>query len=111
MKIVINKRFVPKGYAGISLFPFVVLAKAEYKENKVLINHEAIHIQQQKELLVLPFFIWYGLNYLYNLFKYKNHREAYHNIIFEREAYGNQYDLEYLKNRKRYAFKKYLKRF
>ncbi|MDY3481526.1 hypothetical protein PG585_10930, partial [Riemerella anatipestifer] len=51
-------------------------------------------------LLILPFFVWYGLNYLWNLFRYKNHRQAYRNIIFEREAYENQNDLEYLKNRK-----------
>ncbi|MDD1540284.1 hypothetical protein FO702_12380, partial [Riemerella anatipestifer] len=49
---------------------------------------------------ILPFFVWYGLNYLWNLIKYKNHREAYRNIIFEQEAYENQQDLEYLKNRK-----------
>ncbi|AFD55134.1 hypothetical protein RA0C_0118 [Riemerella anatipestifer ATCC 11845 = DSM 15868] len=63
-------------------------------------NHEKIHLRQQLELLILPFFVWYGLNYLWNLIKYKNHREAYRNIIFEQEAYENQNDLEYLKNRK-----------
>ncbi|MCU7570485.1 hypothetical protein [Riemerella anatipestifer] len=98
--IIISKYLVPRGYTAMAVFPFIFLKKKEYKNNKYLLNHEKIHLRQQLELLILPFYLWYGLNYLYNLFKYKNHKEAYHNIIFEREAYGNQSDLEYLKNRK-----------
>ena len=33
---------------------------------------------------------------------------AYLNISFEKEAYQNDYNLEYLKYRKRFAFIKYL---
>ncbi|MEJ8582487.1 hypothetical protein JSO63_02570 [Riemerella anatipestifer] len=98
--IIISKYLVPRGYTAMAVFPFIFLKKKEYTNNKYLLNHEKIHLRQQLELLILPFFVWYGLNYLWNLIKYKNHREAYRNIIFEREAYENQQDLEYLKNRK-----------
>ncbi|MCU7543339.1 hypothetical protein [Riemerella anatipestifer] len=102
--VVVNKYLVPKGYAAIAVFPFIFLKKKEYQSNRYLLNHEKIHLRQQLELLVFPFYLWYGLNYLWNLIKYKNHREAYRNIIFEQEAYENQNDLEYLKNRKLWQF-------
>ncbi|AQY21327.1 hypothetical protein [Riemerella anatipestifer] len=98
--IIISKYLVPRGYTAMAVFPFIFLKKKKYQSNRYLLNHEKIHLRQQLELLILPFFVWYGLNYLWNLIKYKNHREAYRNIIFEQEAYENQQDLEYLKNRK-----------
>ncbi|MEJ8588039.1 hypothetical protein JSO57_10160 [Riemerella anatipestifer] len=104
--IIISKYLVPRGYTAMAVFPIVFLKKKEHQNNKYLLNHEKIHLRQQLELLILPFFVWYGLNYLWNLIKYKNHREAYRNIIFEREAYENQQDLEYLKNRKLWQFLK-----
>ena len=71
-------------------------------------NHERIHLKQQLELLILPFFIWYGLEFLVRLLQYKNRREAYLNISFEREAYHNEFNLEYLKKRPFWCFLKYL---
>ena len=92
------------GYIGITIFPFIFIGK-QYKNRTNLINHERIHFQQQIELLVLPFFILYFGNYLINLFKYRfNHNKAYYNIIFEKEAYKNENNLNYLKVRKRYNY-------
>lgn len=104
MKIRTNKYLVPKGYTAITLYPFVFVAKEEYKENKVLMNHEAIHLQQQKELLLVPFFIIYIVHYLLLFAWYRNHYRAYENVIFEQEAYSNQADLNYLKKRKLWQF-------
>jgi hypothetical protein len=56
-------------------------------------------LRQQLELLVIPFFIWYFIEYLFRLIQYKKADLAYRNISFEREAYANEKDLEYLKNR------------
>lgn len=106
----VSSKLVPKGYAGITLYPFVLVRERYMLRDKALINHESIHIEQQKELLVIFFFLWYGLNYLWNLAKYRNHNKAYRNIIFEREAYGNERNLNYLKSRKVWAFWKYIKR-
>lgn len=97
--IITCKKFVPKGYKAITLFPFIILSEEKDKQDKILINHEKIHLQQQKELLIIFFYLWYGLNFLWNYFKYKNWDKAYRNIIFEREAYQNQQNLNYLKIR------------
>jgi hypothetical protein len=95
---VISFRFLPA--AGMALFPFILVKRTKYKNNKAFINHEKIHLVQQLELLILGFYVLYLLNYLVNLFKYKNHQKAYLNIIFEREAYSMESDLSYLKRRK-----------
>ena len=72
-----------------------------------LINHEKIHIRQQLELLVLPFFIWYLVEYLFRLYQFKDRNKAYRNIVFEREAYENEKDLNYLQKRSFWNFLRY----
>ena len=90
--------------SGITLFPFIFLRKKEYRQNKILINHEKIHIRQQLELLIIPFYIWYLSEYYIKYLKYKNPELAYRNISFEREAYDNDQNLNYLKKRKFWSF-------
>ena len=106
--IIYSKFLVPKGFLGITLFPFVFLRSKQLKTNVTLVNHELIHLRQQLELLVLPFYIWYGLEYVLRFLKYRNHQEAYRNICFEREAYSKENDLEYLKTRSFWRFLKFL---
>ena len=106
MFLVVNRFLMGKKFTGITLWPFIVVKRKELKQDEVLINHEKIHLRQQIELLIIPFFIWYGLEYLIRLIQYKNRREAYFNISFEREAYANEKDLNYLKKR---SFWKFLK--
>lgn len=84
--------------AGMAIFPFILLKSESFKKDAEIINHEKIHLRQQLELLVFPFYFLYFFNYLINLFKYKNHDLAYQNIIFEKEAYDHETDLDYLKN-------------
>ena len=98
---------VPKGYTGITLFPFVFLKDRSFKEDLVLVNHERIHLKQQLELLVLPFYLIYCLEFLVRLFQYKSWHLAYRNISFEREAFTNEKDLDYLKSRSLWNFMKY----
>ncbi|MFD2584991.1 hypothetical protein ACFSR6_21015 [Pedobacter vanadiisoli] len=84
--------------AGMAIFPFILLKSERFKNDMEMINHEKIHLRQQLELLVFPFYIFYFFNYLINLFRYQNHDRAYRNIIFEKEAYDHETDLNYLKN-------------
>lgn len=100
MTIYINKLWV----GGITIFPFIFLKSNLTEERKkILLNHEKIHLQQQIELLLLPFYIIYLFNYILNLVKYKEHNKAYKNIIFEREAFSKENDFNYLKIRKAWA--------
>lgn len=95
------------GISGITLFPFIILRDKQLKQDKRILNHERIHIRQQVELLVLPFYVLYLIEFIVRLIKYKNRRKAYLNISFEREAYKNDSDLNYLKNRKLWTWKKH----
>ena len=94
---------------GITLWPFIVLR--EYYQGTTnywvtkrerTINHESIHIKQQEELLIIPFYVLYILEWFIKLFFYG--KQSYYNISFEREAYSNEHDKDYLKNRKRYRW-------
>lgn len=75
----------------------------------VVKRHEEIHFQQKLELLFLPFYLLYGLSWLYGLIKYRDAAVAYREIVFEREAYSNDYIDDYLENRKRYAWIKHMR--
>ena len=109
MILVVVHYLIPRGYSGIAVFPFVIVKKTFYKENLVFLNHEKIHLRQQLELLVLPFFVWYFIEFLFRLWQHKNRNLAYRNISFEREAYSNENDLYYLKKRPFWCFLKYVK--
>ena len=108
MILIVFKFLTPRGFRGLTFFPFVFLTNKEDKENVVFINHEKIHIRQQLELLVLPFYVWYFTEFLIRLIQYKDRSKAYRNISFEREAYVNEKDLEYLKSRSFWRILKYL---
>ena len=105
---IVFKYLTPKGFRGLTFYPFVFMVNKEDKFNEVFINHEKIHIRQQLELLIVPFFVWYGLEYLFRLLQYKDKKKAYYNISFEREAYANEKDLNYLKKRSFWRFLKYV---
>ncbi|MCR4033357.1 MULTISPECIES: hypothetical protein [Flavobacterium] len=109
MFLIVAKYLIPKGYRGMTLFPFVLVKYDFDKGNKVFINHEKIHLRQQLEMLIFPFYIWYVFEFLIRLIQYKNKDLAYRNISFEREAYSNETDLNYLKNRSFFQFLNYIK--
>jgi hypothetical protein len=109
MLLFVTKYLIPKGYSGLALFPFVLVKYRRYKTDLSFINHEKIHLRQQVELLLFPFLVWYFLEFLVRWFQYKNKNLAYQNISFEREAYANEANLNYLKNRKTFGFLYYLK--
>jgi hypothetical protein len=108
MILIVFKYLIPRGYRGLTFFPFVFLTNREEAIDKVFINHEKIHLRQQIELLVLPFYVWYGIEFLMWLFILKDIKQAYKRISFEREAYKNEKDLNFLKSRSFWSFLKYL---
>ena len=68
------------------------------------LNHERIHTAQQRELLFLPFFLWYAVEWLVLMVRYRNGIEAYYRIRFEREAYRHQAESDYLARRRHYRY-------
>lgn len=93
---------------AMALYPFIIINSEHLRNNKVLINHERIHIRQQAEMLIIFFYLWYFTEYFILIFKHKTRQKAYENISFEKEAYANEENLNYLKERKTWSFLKYL---
>ena len=92
----------------MALWPFVVLKHQSLKKDSVFLNHEQIHLRQQAELLVVFFYLWYGLEFAARFFQYGNKYSAYKNISFEREAYFHEGEMDYLKKRTAFGFLKFL---
>ena len=88
--------------AGMALWPLVLVRSR--RPSAVLLNHERIHLRQQAELLVLPFYVWYLSEYGYHRLRGHAHQAAYRRISFEREAYAHQHDPGYLTRRRPWAF-------
>ena len=86
------------GIRGLAFWPFIFISSKTIIDDE-LINHERIHLRQQLEMLIIPFYIWYLIE-LYT--------KGYMNISFEKEAYANEKNLTYLKKRRKFAFYKYL---
>lgn len=114
-----ESKLVPKGFIGITLYPNIYLGRnkediiriwgQEYHDS--LINHESIHLEQQRELSVfktetfvtgINFYILYVLNWLLNILSLVRTFSAYKMICFEIEANEYEKDLVYLKSRKKF---------
>ncbi len=106
--LIFSKLFFPSTFNALAVWPFIILKDKNLEYDFVLINHEKIHLRQQIELLWLPFFIFYLLEFLTKLIIYKKPKLAYNNLSFEREAYHNEQNLTYLSNRNFWNFLKYL---
>ena len=107
--IVVRDSRVPKLFswffpvAAITLWPFIFIKKGY--DNERLINHEAIHIRQYNELLVIGFALLYIYDWVVGLVRYRSFYVAYHFIRFEQEAREFGDDQTYLTRRKPYAWK------
>ena len=104
--IVVKNNIIPvKPYDAMTLWPFIFVRK-DTKVTEELLNHERIHGRQQLELLIVPFLLWYVVEFVIRTLFGKGN--AYRKISFEREAYGNENDMEYIEHRPLWAFLRYL---
>lgn len=63
--------------SAVTIFPFIFLRNRQDKYDNTLINHERIHLAQAMELLVLPFYIWYLIEFFVHFVRYGNFQHAY----------------------------------
>lgn len=116
MKIVLNSIIPFKGFLCINLFGTLYWRKeyATYLNDesykKGVINHESIHTDQMSDFCKwlpiggLIFYITYFFEWLFRvLFVHPFSHKAYRSISFEREAYENEKNLDYLNTRQRFA--------
>lgn len=105
MKIVVNNIIPFRGFSVINILGVLFVREGAVMSER-MIRHETIHTKQMKELLFIPFYILYVIEWLVKLPFYG--KQAYWNISFEREAYSNDEDMCYLITRRRFAFLKYI---
>lgn len=130
--IIIKNNFIPFGrYTSMNLYGLLFTKRDNLRDD--IINHEKIHSTQILELAVVGilitlllififdisywylllggslFYAWYVIEYIFVRFFHKKQNDAYHDISLEEEAYNNEDDLNYLDNRKWFAWFKYLK--
>lgn len=104
MRIIKNNILPPKGKTAIMLFG-IIFTRDKSKITPRIIRHEEIHVRQMWELLIVGFYIWYLVEIC---IRWCLQKDAYHKISFEREAFANQEDIEYLKKRSLFNFLNYL---
>ena len=114
MKIVRSKWIPFKGFWAINLFGVIFVRKdlpERYLSDPLwldtIVRHERIHTRQMVELLVIPFYLLYIVEWLARLAICRDADSAYRSISFEQEAYAHQDNPEYLQQRRPYAFLNY----
>jgi len=98
---VILSKVSPIEIAAITLGPFIFSRNEMSDRTK---NHECIHWAQYKECLIIGFLLLYGASWLINICKGMSGADAYRYIWFEKEAYDNDHDFNYLQKRKWFAW-------
>lgn len=107
MKIIENQFLPFKGFKAITILNMIFVRKGTALDI-VDVNHENIHWQQEKEMLIVGFYLWYLIEFIVHFILCWNFKKAYYNISFEREAYYNEMYIGYDKFRKHYAWIKFL---
>lgn len=117
MKVIHNSIIPFSGFSYMNLFGTLFTRKTSLSMKRSTLNHESIHTEQYKDLLYVFFLILYGIEWLIKIpfswfykqpANYRVTKVAYRSISLEQEAYYNQYDFNYLENRKRYNWIKYI---
>lgn len=109
MKVIYSSIIPFRGFMAITLWPFIFVRRDMAARFTAIANrHEHIHGRQQVEMLILPFLLWYLIEWLVRLIILRDRGRAYRSISFEQEAYANERDASYLSNRRSYAWMRYL---
>ena len=117
MKVIHNSIIPFSGFSYMNLFGTLFTRKTSLSMKRSTLNHESIHTEQYKDLLYIFFLILYFIEWLIKIpcsWFYKQptwpkiSNVAYRSISLEQEAYYNQYDFNYLENRKKYNWIKYI---
>ena len=90
---------------AISLGPFVFCREKLSESVRI---HESIHFWQQLELAFVIQWILYAIFYVVGRITQGSWKMAYYCNPFEVEAYENQDDKDYLKNRKPWSWIKHM---
>ena len=99
--LIIRNKWIPFPHFNAVKLLGVLFVHHEVHLSPQLLNHERIHTAQILEMAIVGFYVWYVVEWVIRLFFKGN---AYRKLYFEREAYANQNDVDYLRHRKYYAW-------
>ena len=106
--IIIRNNIIPfPRFKAMTVWPFIFVRKNAWY-SAVTDCHERIHGRQQLEMLLLLFYLWYGVEYIIRLCITRSRSRAYLSISFEQEAYDHERDAGYLQHRRWYAWLHYV---
>ncbi len=106
--LIFSKIFLSSRFNAMAIWPFIILNDKKLKYDKIVLNHEKIHLKQQIEMLLVFFYIWYVIEFIVRLLVCRSWMNAYYTISFEKEAYENEQNLTYIRQRNFWNFLKYL---
>ena len=98
----------PSTFNALAIWPFIILRERDLSSDPVLMHHERIHLKQQMELLWIFFFLFYFAEFLAKIIIYRELKQAYRNISFEREAYQQEHNMDYAVNKPIWSFVRYI---
>lgn len=99
-----------KKVTAMAFWPFIIFRSREDASNPIILNHERIHHRQQLEMLIVPYYVLYFAEYWTKMFQNGfNHEKAYFSVSFEREAYDNEKNFNYLRGRRFLASLRYFR--
>lgn len=96
---------------GLALWPCVFVAGVAVTKKgapTTTLLHEQIHIAQQRECWVLPFYLGYVLEFFYRKWTTADEEDPYERVSFEAEAYAYEEQPDYLLHRPRFAWVRFL---
>ena len=92
--IILSNKFLDKFFfldaVGMAHLGCIVIMKTGLSKssfNRVM-EHEIIHLKQQRRWLIIFWYVGYILNFLWNLVMCWNVKQAYRYIYWERQARG-----------------------
>ena len=107
MKVVENDTLPFGNYKCMTIYKWIFTKNAK-RITQVDFNHEATHLHQQTELLVIFFYLWYVLEFLVKLLCTFNWKRAYRSISFEMEAYENEENTSWINQRSEYYWLRFV---
>lgn len=97
-------------YVASAVFPFIVVKRGYVAgpNHAEIMQHECIHLFQQREMLVVFAYLVYVLEFVVRLSVLRDRHKAYRAVSMEQEAYLNERVKGYLESRKPYAWIKFV---
>lgn len=112
MRIIRSRHFPRAPFHAINLGGVVFVNTRWGELTATELRHERIHTWQQWELTPVGFYLWYVVEWAVRRpwsRPVSDPHRAYRSVAFEREAYAQQGNVAYLRERKPFAWMCYLR--